>query len=303
MTRTVLRAPIHFVAEAGLPTHAPVVLATIGAIHTRLIVDTGSDVHLLTRELAEAAGLALTSVDQGTDHAGSSMDSWTVGDVRVGFEEDRDAAALILHDVVAIPAPAAFTERGIGGAVSPQRLHATAFAVIDQVEDELLLLDEPTAAVRAALLERHSEPAVLELPRRAGYDIPLVDGAIEPHPTVAVLVNTGGRHTEFEPGTVPGLAAGELTRIGTGVSGAAVMGGSAGPGVLRVGDVRIALPELMLRSGMEEPPAMIGQDVLRGTVFAVGPDQSTPVLWQVATLESGGADKAPGKPAEPFPTV
>ena len=35
---------------------------------------------------------------------------------------------------------------------------------------------------------------------------------------------------------------------------------------------------------------MIGQDVLRGTVVAVGPDPSTPVLWQVATLESAPGD-------------
>jgi NADPH:quinone reductase-like Zn-dependent oxidoreductase len=77
------------------------------------------------------------------------------------------------------------------------------------------------------------------------------------------------------------------------------MGGSAGPGVLRVGAARIALPDVMLRSGMDDPPAMIGQDVLRGTVVAVGPDQSTPVLWQVATLESQGDGGAPRRPAEP----
>ena len=34
----VLRAPIRFVARSGEPVHAPVVLATIGAIHTRLVV-------------------------------------------------------------------------------------------------------------------------------------------------------------------------------------------------------------------------------------------------------------------------
>jgi len=34
----VLRATIRFVAETGEPVHASVVLATIGAIHTRLAV-------------------------------------------------------------------------------------------------------------------------------------------------------------------------------------------------------------------------------------------------------------------------
>jgi hypothetical protein len=33
----VLRAPLRFIAENGEPVHAPVVLATIGAIHTDVL--------------------------------------------------------------------------------------------------------------------------------------------------------------------------------------------------------------------------------------------------------------------------
>ena len=40
----------------------------------------------------------------------------------------------------------------------------------------------------------------------------------------------------------------------------------------------------MLRAGMADSPAMIGQDALRGTVLAVAPDALRPVLWQVVTL-------------------
>jgi hypothetical protein len=196
--RALLRAPIHFDAQTGEPGHAPMVLATIGAIHTRLILDIGSDVHLLTRELAEAGGLALTSVEVGTDHAGSNLDSWLVGDNR-----------------------------------------------------------------------------------------PIVDAAVEPHPALPVLVNTGGRHTEFEPASVPGLAGGAVERIGAGVSGADVLGASAGNQVLRIGGGRVALPSVMLRAGMVDPAGMLGQDVLRGTVVVVGPDSTTPVLWQVAELGAG----------------
>ena len=114
--RLVLRVPIRFVTSDDLPTHAPVVLATIGAVRTRLIVDTGSDVHLITREVAAAAGLALTSVDLGTDYAGSEMESWLVDDVSVGFDEARPEARLTLHGVVAIPAPAAFPDAARGPA-------------------------------------------------------------------------------------------------------------------------------------------------------------------------------------------
>jgi len=277
----VLRAAIHFETQAGEPVHAPLVLAAIGAFHTRLILDTGSDVHLITAELAEAACLGLAGLDAGTDHSGSTMDSWAVGDVELELDEAEGAKGLRLRDVVAIPAPAAFTRQGIGGIISPQRLHATAFPVIDEIDDELVLIDGPAAGVPAWLRGRHPSREVVAIARRPRDDRPIVEAAIEPHGPVPVLLNTGGRHTEFEPGTVPGLEAGTAERIGTGVSGAAVMGGTAGPQVLRIGEHRVRVPSLMLRTGMGDPPAMIGQDVLRETVVALGPDPSTPVFWQV----------------------
>ena len=285
MSSIVLRAPIHFVAQGGEPVHAPLVLATIGAFHTRLILDTGSDVHLLTRQLVEAAGLALSAVDQGTDHSGSSLDSWVVGRVPVRFDEAAGQARITLHDVVAIPAPAAFTKQGIGGILSPQGLDDAAWAVIDEIGDELLLLDAEAHDLRAWLLDRHPTTDILTIDRCPGDDRPIVAAAIAPFDPVPVLVNTGGRHTEFEPGTVPGLVAGEPERIGTGVSGMAVIGASAGRQVLLLGGQRIELPQVMLRTGMADPPAMIGQDVLRGTVVALSPDSSQPLLWQVVTLD------------------
>ena len=290
----VLRAPIRFVAETGEPVHAPVVLATIGAIHTRLVLDTGSDVHLVTRELADAAGLALTGVDVGTDHAGTELDSWLVGDVSLILDEAVPSAAEIdLHDVVAIPVPAAFIARGIGGILSPQRLHPSAFAIMDEVDDDLVLLDADARAVRTWILERRPSVAVLALDRAPGDARPIVDAAIEPHSPVPVLVNTGGRHTEFEPSAVPGLAGGALERIGVGVSGADVLGAEAGSQVLALGGARIALPSLKLRTGMDDPPAMLGQDVIRGTVVALASDPATPVLWQVAQLGEDASERSP----------
>ena len=290
----VLRAPIRFVAESGEPVHAPVVLATIGAIHTRLVLDTGSDVHLVTRELAEAAGLALAGTDVGTDHAGTELDSWLVGDVALTLDEATSSAAEIaLHDVVAIPAPAAFIERGIGGILSPQRLHPSAFAIIDEVDDELVLLDAEADHVQSWLLDRHPGLAVLVLERAPGDARPIVEASVVPHAPVAVLVNTGGRHTEFEPSLVPGLAGGALQRIGVGVSGADVLGAEAGSQVLALGAVRVAVPSLKLRTGMDDPPAMLGQDVIRGTVVAVAPDAATPVLWQVAQVGERASEPSP----------
>jgi hypothetical protein len=295
----ILRAPIHFEAQDGERVHAPMVPATIGAIHTRLVLDTGSDVHLVTRELAEAARLPLAGVDVGTDHAGTEMDSWLVGDISITLdvatgpaEVARSSQALKLHDVVAIPAPAAFIAQGIGGILSPQRLHDSAYAVIDEIEDELLLVDVGPAQLRDWLLDRRRTPDVLVIERRSGDHRPIVVAAIEPHPSVEVLVNTGGRHTEFEPSTVAGLAAGALERIGTGVSGVDVLGADAGRQVLALAGARVALPALKLRAGMADPAAMIGQDVIRGTIVAIGPDPATPVLWQVEELGEAASEPA-----------
>ena len=169
----------------------------------------------------------------------------------------------------------------------------SAFAIIDEVDDELVLLDAGADGVRAWALDRHPGVPVLLLDRAPGDARPIVDGAIEPHATVPILVNTGGRHTEFEPSTVPGLAGGALERIGVGVSGADVLGAEAGGQVLALGVVRVAVPSLKLRTGMDDPPAMLGQDVIRGTVVAVGSDPATPLLWQVAQLAEDVSEPSP----------
>jgi hypothetical protein len=214
-----------------------------------------------------------------------------VGDTSVVLHEATGPTAeFALHDAVAIPAPAAFKAKGIGGILSPQRLHSSAFAIIDEIDDELLLLDADAMVIRRALLARHPGLGVFVLDRRPGDNRPIVDAAVEPHPALPVLVNTGGRHTEFEPASVPGLAGGALERIGVGVSGADVLGASAGSQILRIGGGRVALPSVMLRAGMVDPAGMLGQDVLRGTVVVVGPDSATSVLWQVAELGAGRSE-------------
>jgi len=267
------------------------VLATIGAIHSRLVLDTGSDVHLLTKEIVEAAGLPLDAMEDesGTDHAGAQVASWFVGAVPIRLTGATGSGGQrVLPEVIAIPAPAAFIDAGIGEALSPQRLDPSAYAVLDHVADELLLVDGSPADVAAFLRERRPRPAVLALPRSREAGVPLVQAAIDGYPVTPFLVNTGSRDTEVDPVTVPGLPAGELHTIGRSVSGAPVLAGTAGPQVLQVAGMRVALPSVMLRPEMGDPPAMLGQDVLRGSVLAVGPDPAGPVLWQVATLGDAG---------------
>jgi hypothetical protein len=115
----VARAPISFEGADGVPKHAPLVAGRVGGIETLLVLDTGSEVHLLAKELVDEIGLAVEEGEEGVDHSGSTMPSWSVEDV--GLE--LGGAALTLADVVAIPAPKPFPPAGIGGILSPQHLH------------------------------------------------------------------------------------------------------------------------------------------------------------------------------------
>ena len=243
------------------------------------MLDTGSDVHLLTTDLAARLGLALRPGETGTDHAGNTMDSWLTGDLAVTLEAGTAGVIdLELHDVVVIPTPPPFAAGGIGGILSVHRLDPRAMAVLDLIENVLALVEAPHGEVRRWLLERRPQLDVLVLPRRPADQRPIIEAAIEPHAPVPVLVNTGGRHTEFSSQAVPGPAGGGMRRIGGGVSGADVLGVDAGPQVLRVGDQRIALPSVMVRESLDDLGGMLGMDALRGTVVVAGPDPDEPVL-------------------------
>jgi hypothetical protein len=271
------RTPIIFEVADGGTEHAPLIQAAVAGVVTRLVLDSGSEVHLLNRELVDEIGLATVDGEEGTDHSGATMPSWSVEDVglRIG------AASLTLRGVVAIPAPKPFPGWGVGGILSPHHLHPTAVAVIDLVADELLLVEVDDAGLAAWLAERHPELDTLTLQRHPSFPTPVVDAAIRPFDAIPTLLNTGGRDTEFSASAVPGLAAGETARIGGGVSGADVMAGSAGPQTLAVRGHERAVASLKVRPTMHDPQGIVGMDLLCGTVLAVAADAARPVAWQI----------------------
>ena len=281
--RVAASLPITFVAADGGTVHSPLVRATIGGERVRLVLDTGSDVHLLTRELGERIGLVLEEGEEGVDHAGNTMPSWSAGTVPMRMA----GTDLELCDTVVIPAPAPFESGGIGGILSPQHLHPSFLAVIDLVADELLLVEGDDASVAAWAAERHPELTPLSLERADDSPVVVISAAIRPFPAMPVLVNTGGRHTEFDAVAVPGLVASVAERLGGGVSGADVMGGFVADQTLVVDGVELPVPRLAIREGMEPPHGMVGMDVLPGTVLVCGADRSRRVLWQVPAPKAG----------------
>jgi hypothetical protein len=276
--RILIDAPIGFDVPGGT-SHAPMIEAWIGGVATRLILDTGSDTHVLTIELARAAGLPADPGEAGTDHAGASVESWTLGPVpgRLGD------LAVVLDDAVAITGPAPFEAWGVGGFLSPQRLHPTASAVLDLASDRFFLVDpegDPDA-MATWLTDRSPALKALSLPRVAGEATPVVAGSIDPFPPVPTMLNTGGRGTEFAAAAVPGLSGVEPDRLGHGVGGSAVRGSVAVDRILRVGDATFTVSEVLVRDRIDSMLGLIGMDILRGTVLVVSADEREPVTWMV----------------------
>jgi hypothetical protein len=276
--RIVARAPIGFEGHDGSRQHAPLVAAVIAGVPALFVLDTGSDVHLLTKELVDRLALATEPGEEGVDHSGATMPSWSVEDVSLALGD----VALTLRDVVSIPAPAPFPAKGIGGILSPQHLHPTTASVIDLDADELLLVEGTDEALTSWVTGRAPDRTTLTLPRDPEYATPVVTAAIEPFDELPVLLNTGGKGTEFAAAAVPGLAAGTSERLGGGVSGADVLGSEVGPQALVVAGHRIPVAALAVRETMHDPQGMIGMDVLRGTVLACAADRARAVSWQIA---------------------
>ena len=105
---------------------------------------------------------------------------------------------------------------------------------------------------------------------------------------VRALIDTGGKRTEWAAQAVPGLVGGEAQRLGDGVSGSGYQGGLAGSQTLLIGGHRLVVPDLAVRPQMHDTDAIIGMDVLRGTVVACAADVDRPVFLLVPRLAAPG---------------
>jgi hypothetical protein len=271
-----LDAPITYRVGDEL-THAPMVHDTIRGVDTRLILDTGSTDHILTTELADQIGLEARPGETGTDSIGAAVPSWTLGDVPIQVA-DRE---FVLRHVIAISGPERFAGWGIGGFVCPQRLHPTAWVVLDLVADRLILVDGSETDVIAWLLNRTPSLRPVRLAREAGDATILVRAAIHPFDGVITMLDTGGKGTEAAATAVPGLTGGPQQSTGKGVSGGDAFGSVVADQTLEVGEARVAVAQLILRDEMAGRGGLVGMDVLRATILTVSADPARPVIWQV----------------------
>ena len=274
--RILLEVPITF--EVGTEvTHAPMIEVAVGGLVTKLILDTGTTDHVFTTELADRVGLDATPGEPGTDSVGASVPSWTLRMVPAWIG-DLDFS---LQDVVAIAGPAPFEGWGVGGFLSPQHLHPTAWVVIDLIDQRLSLLGGEEADVGAWVAERFPSLHAVSLERETGDSTVLVRAAIEPFDPVVTMLDTGGKRTEFAEAAVPTLRGGAPMESGRGVGGGAAIGFEFADQVLRVGDASLRVPRLLARKEIGASQGLVGMDLLRGTVLVVSADPSRPVIWLV----------------------
>jgi hypothetical protein len=274
--RVLLDAPITFRVDDEL-THAPMVQATIRGLETKLILDTGSTDHILTTELAGRIGLEAKPGEAGTDSIGASVPSWTLGDVPVQVAGQE----LVLRKVIAIAGPKPFERWGVGGFVSPQHMHPTAWVVLDFAAERLIVVDGSETDVTAWLGQRTPSLELVQLARDAGDTTILVQAAIHPFDAVVTMLDSGGKGTEAATSVVPGLSGGPPRSTGKGVSGGEAYGSVVADQTLLVGERRVAIPQLIVRDEMPGRGGLVGMDVLRGTVLTVSADPARSVIWQV----------------------
>lgn len=254
----------------------PMVEVSIRGKMTKLILDTGSTDHVLTIEMANKVGLKSEPAEPGTDHAGEPVPSWSLGEVAIQMEGKE----LLLRKAQAIKGPAPFEGWGVGGFLSPQNLHASAFTVIDLVGNRLFLVDGNSHELAAWLKARYPTLHMLKLKRSPGKTA-LVRASIEPFAAVVTMLNTGGRQTEFARSSVPTLRGANPDTLGAGVSGTQVTGEEVKGQMLRVGDARLPVPALLVRGTMKPPFGLVGMDCLRGTVLAISASANEPAYWLV----------------------
>jgi hypothetical protein len=273
-----VRLPITFDCADGTTTHAPMIETSVGgAAPARYILDTGSEVHLLNEDLVDELQLPKVPGEDGVDHAGNTMPSWTVGDVPIGLGDFQT----LLRNSFSIPAPAVFPPKGIRGILSPQALDADAWVVVDLAANELLLLTGSDDDAVGNLRRRSAAFQIVTLARDANFPTLVVPAALDGYEVIPTLLNTGGKSTEYGAEVVADLASGEQERLGGGVSGADYAGWSLGAHRLKVNGASVALPKLSVRPEMHDTQAIVGMDALAGTVLAFANDLGKPVFWLV----------------------
>ena len=108
---------------------------------------------------------------------------------------------------------------GIGGILSPQRLHPGANVVLDLAEGRIAM-PEAVDDLDDWLADAYPRWRTIRLPAVEGDGTVLIEAAIDSFPPVVTMLDTGAKATYAAQDAVPGLGEGGVPRsTGRGVGG------------------------------------------------------------------------------------
>lgn len=281
--RVLWTVPLTYEA-AGRTIPVPMVKARIHNVDTLLIVDSGASHHVLTKDFAEQAGLVLQPGEPGKDHSGAEVATWTLPSV----DADLTGTGVPLTEVAAVQTIPPLKALGIGGFLSPQHLHAGAYAVLDFTRSDLQLVEGDAGLLGDWLQQQNPSLRALTLPRGNPDRKIFITAALLPGADALVELDSGGSGTEFLASYAGPAVETEQKSAGVGISGKEVLGSNGGARVVRVGGVEVAAPQVVLRQTMSQPDlkGLVGMDMLKSTVLAVTRSTKQPVLWLVPVAPS-----------------
>jgi hypothetical protein len=258
-------------------------VAVVGGVTARLIVDSGASHHVLTMDLVEAAHLVATPAESGSDHSGKSIQTFAVGVVDVAL----GGASWKLTEVAAIATIPQFKMLGIGGFLSPQHLHGSAYTLMDFPRSSLAVMEGTSAEVAAALGRQNQGMRVLTLVRASRDRKVFIEASVVPEHPGQMELDSGGSATEVLASSLQ-VDSAPTGNSGFGVSGTEVVSMDAGKRTLVLGGVNVSVAHLMARPtmGQADMVGVVGMDVLRATVMAVTRDVAQPVVLAVPTSRS-----------------
>ena len=120
----------------------------------------------------------------------------------------------------------------------------------------------------------------IRLPAVDGDGTVLVEAAIDSFAPVVTMLDTGAKATYAAQTAVPGLGEGGVRRsTGRGVGGTESFGVEVPGRVLHVGDAALPVDLLIAGHDLGSYGCVVGMDLLRGTILAVGGPPGSPVRW------------------------
>lgn len=271
---------------SGETLHCPVADAVVGSVRTKLIVDTGATEHVLTVDVVDRAELAREPGKVGTDAAGKHVPTWEVRTPRI----DVGGTKLVVGTVPAIEGPTPFAAWGIGGFLSPQRLSPDHVVVVDFVQNSLEAYGEEAGSVVGRLRSRYPEAIIVGGQKHQSGTIG-VNVAVGSSEVVAIF-DSGAAATEI---VMAGATGSGDVRRSRSVGGTEMEASTVISATLVAGDAQFSLKALSVvrqvavpegSTENEVPAAVIGMDLLSGTLLVVPSRNDEAIWWVVPTTHS-----------------